>query len=292
MNVVINRRFLPFSRMPKSLLRTLENPKSRSAFRTSSGFNGLLSLLSDMEGALKDPPSDIWSSLGHSHIMELVLHTLQAIAAALSWDPVNRDFFQKNGLFEKMAEDLGTLGCFSVQMGRQTNVRPDKTRTFAEFSNAATSSSEFFPTWLKSCIRILDFLDHMAKGTPFHLKSYLTERKPEEDELPAFIQEVTENQQELAENSFQQLDNTKTAASQWPDTQHRYVFDIFNIGSLNHSLRCFPFLLCFRRSCRQLPLMVFIFEEMAKLPVRVFFGAIYMLPFCLFSCTQCNLQNN
>ncbi|XP_053164921.1 WD repeat- and FYVE domain-containing protein 4-like [Hemicordylus capensis] len=120
----------------KSLLRALENPKGRSAFRTSSGFHGLLSILSDMEGALQDPPSGLWASFDYCHTMELILCLLQAIAAALYLDPVNSYYFQKNGLFEKMAEDLGLLGCFSAQNGGQTPVRVNKTRSFAEFSTA------------------------------------------------------------------------------------------------------------------------------------------------------------
>uniref|UniRef100_A0A670I2V6 WDFY family member 4 n=1 Tax=Podarcis muralis TaxID=64176 RepID=A0A670I2V6_PODMU len=168
----------------KSLLRTLDNPKGRSAFRTSSGFNGLLSLLADMEGALQDPPSSLWAPFGPSHIMELVLHILQAIAAAIYSDAVNRDFFQKNGLFDKMAEDLGLLGCFSGQKWGQIPVQLHATRSFAEFSNAAVSSPESFPTWLKSCIIILSFLDNMAKRNPFELKSYLVDMKLGVDQVP------------------------------------------------------------------------------------------------------------
>uniref|UniRef100_A0A8B9MDJ5 WDFY family member 4 n=1 Tax=Accipiter nisus TaxID=211598 RepID=A0A8B9MDJ5_9AVES len=162
----------------KSLLRILESHKSHSAFRTCSGFNGLLSLLSDMEGALHDPPSGLWTGVGQNCILELVFYTLQGISAALHLDPANSYFFQRNGLFEKMAEDLGSLGCFWTQGEWQIPVTLEKTRTFAEFLDAAFCSSEPFPMWLKNCIWILNFLDHMVKGT-LHLKSYFKETKPE-----------------------------------------------------------------------------------------------------------------
>uniref|UniRef100_A0A8C3KM47 WDFY family member 4 n=1 Tax=Calidris pygmaea TaxID=425635 RepID=A0A8C3KM47_9CHAR len=162
----------------KSLLRVLESPKSHSAFRTCSGFNGLLSLLSDMEGALQDPPSGLWAAVGQNCVLELVFFTLQGITAALHLDPVNSNFFQKNGLFEKMAEDLGSLGCFWTQGEGQISLSLDKTRTFGEFLDAAFCSSEPFPMWLKNCIWILNFLDHMVKGT-LHLENYFKERKPE-----------------------------------------------------------------------------------------------------------------
>ncbi|XP_009676148.2 WD repeat- and FYVE domain-containing protein 4 isoform X3 [Struthio camelus] len=179
----------------KSLLRILESPKSHSAFRTCSGFNGLLSLLSDMEGALQDPPSGLWAAVGHNCILELVFYTLQGITAALHLDPVNSNFFQRNGLFEKMAEDLGTLGCFWTQGEWQIPLGLEKTRTFAEFLDAAFCSSEPFPMWLKNCIWILNFLDHMVKGT-LHLESYFKEMKQEVEEASRNNQEEPQAQEE------------------------------------------------------------------------------------------------
>ncbi|PKU32158.1 wd repeat- and fyve hypothetical protein [Limosa lapponica baueri] len=179
----------------KSLLRILESPKSHSAFRTCSGFNGLLSLLSDMEGALQDPPSGLWAAVGQNRVLELVFYTLQGITAALHLDPVNSNFFQRNGLFEKMAEDLGSLGCFWTQGEGQISLSLDKTRTFGEFLDAAFCSSEPFPMWLKNCIWILNFLDHMVKGT-LHLENYFKERKPEMGETSRNDQEGLQAQEE------------------------------------------------------------------------------------------------
>lgn len=176
-------------------MRILESPKSHSAFRTCSGFNGLLSLLSDLEGALQDPPSGQWTAVGQNCILELVFYTLQGITAALHLDPVNSNFFQRNGLFEKMAEDLGSLGCFWTQGDRQTPVRLEKKRTFAEFLDAAFCSSEPFPMWLKNCIWILNFLDHMVKGT-LHQESYFKERKPEMEEGSKDDREAAQAQEE------------------------------------------------------------------------------------------------
>ncbi|XP_071420399.1 WD repeat- and FYVE domain-containing protein 4 isoform X5 [Pithys albifrons albifrons] len=178
----------------KSLLRILESPKSHSAFRTCSGFNGLLSLLSDMEGALQDPPSGLWAAFGQNCILELVFYTLQGITAALHLDPVNSNFFQRSGLFEKMAEDLGSLGCFWTQGERQIPLSLEKKRTFTEFLDAAFSSSEPFPMWLKNCLWILNFLDHMAKGT-LHQESYFKERKPETGEASTDDQEGPQGQE-------------------------------------------------------------------------------------------------
>uniref|UniRef100_A0A8C5RL42 WDFY family member 4 n=1 Tax=Laticauda laticaudata TaxID=8630 RepID=A0A8C5RL42_LATLA len=144
----------------------------------SGGFNGLLSLLADMEGALQDPPLGAWASFDHSHTLGLILRILQTVAAALHLDPANQNFFQKNGLFERMAEDLGLLGCFSAQRWGQIPWQINKPRSFVELSDTAVCSPELFPPGLKSCIRIFSFLDSMAKMNLFDFKSCLEETDP------------------------------------------------------------------------------------------------------------------
>ncbi|XP_043836803.1 LOW QUALITY PROTEIN: WD repeat- and FYVE domain-containing protein 4 [Dromiciops gliroides] len=174
----------------KSLLKILENPKGRSAFRTSSGFNGLLSLLSDMEGSLQDPPLETWAPITPSQTMELVLYTLLAMTAALHLDSVNGDFFRRNNLFEKLAEDLCSLGCFGTQEQGEASPHPfitEKTRTFTELLNAAFSPSEAFPSALRSCLQILSFLDSMARGT-LHLGNGLKEWKRAAEEVALDLQ--------------------------------------------------------------------------------------------------------
>ncbi|XP_032082434.1 WD repeat- and FYVE domain-containing protein 4 isoform X3 [Thamnophis elegans] len=203
----------------KSLLKTLVNPKGRSAFRTSSGFNGLFSLLADMEGSLQDSPSGAWASFGQSHILGLILRILQTMAAALYLDPANKGFFQENGLFERMAEDLGTLGCFSAQRWGQIPTQINKPRSFVELSNTAACSPELFPTRLKSCIRIFSFLDSMARMNPFGLKSCLEETDPP----PTLgVRNGTENQQEDSPgNLWDHRKSNEVAAVQLPEPQNR-----------------------------------------------------------------------
>ncbi|XP_027627322.1 WD repeat- and FYVE domain-containing protein 4 [Tupaia chinensis] len=159
-----------------SLLRILETPKGRAAFRVSSGFNGLLSLLSDLEGALQQPPLQMWAAVAPRRRLELlVLHTLCALSAALHLDPVNGDFFRKNGLVEKLAEDLCLLGCFGTAQEEGAPLHPcadRKARPFADLLRAARSSSCPFPPRVQSCLWILSFLDSMAGGT-LHLRGDL-----------------------------------------------------------------------------------------------------------------------
>ncbi|XP_072662463.1 WD repeat- and FYVE domain-containing protein 4 isoform X2 [Canis lupus baileyi] len=156
----------------QSLLRILETPKGRAAFRVSSGFNGLLSLLSDLEGSLQEPPLQTWGMVAPSQTLDLVLHTLCALSAALYLDPVNSDFFKKNGLFEKLAEDLCLLGCFGAQEEEEAPLpsRVDtKARPFADLLSMAFTSASPLPRKIQSCLQILSFLDSMVDGT-LHLR--------------------------------------------------------------------------------------------------------------------------
>ncbi|XP_060096943.1 WD repeat- and FYVE domain-containing protein 4 [Heteronotia binoei] len=228
----------------KSLLRTLQQPRGRSAFRTSSGFNGLLSLLSEMEGSLSDPPSATWSSVSHSQVMALLSHTLHAMAAALHSDPTNRDFFHKSGLFEKLAEDLALLGCFARQRGRPAVMELHKTRSFAEFVNATVGSAELLPAWLKRCIWIFRFLAQMATGSLSRLRSCSMELEPgAEGPPPAGLQEIAKNQQEENRDSSQQVGKKGLADGQWLDPNERFTCGeelIVHPGALSVMMQLLP----------------------------------------------------
>ncbi|XP_057590853.1 WD repeat- and FYVE domain-containing protein 4 [Hippopotamus amphibius kiboko] len=195
----------------KSLLRILETPKGRAAFRVSSGFNGLLSLLSDLEGSLQEPPLQTWGTVSPSQTLDLVLHTLCAVSAALHLDPVNGDFFRRTGLFEKLAEDLCLLGCFGAleEEGAPLHSWEDtKARPFADLLSAAFSSASPLPPKIQSCLQILSFLDSMARGT-LHLRRDLKDS-------PRARQEPAVDTQRGEAGSDPQ-GNFK----QWPDLEER-----------------------------------------------------------------------
>ncbi|XP_004607454.2 WD repeat- and FYVE domain-containing protein 4 [Sorex araneus] len=193
----------------KSLLRNLETPKGRAAFRVSSGFNGLLSLLSDLEGSLLEPPPESWRTVSPSQTLDLILHTLCALSAALHLDPVNRDFFRRNGLHEKLADDLCSLGCFGTQQEEEAPPRSwvdTKARPLADLQKEALSTASSFPRKIQSCLRVLDFLDSMVSGTLHRdLK-----------EPPKDGQEPTTDAQEGGESS-----DPRGNIRQWPDLEER-----------------------------------------------------------------------
>ncbi|XP_075866345.1 WD repeat- and FYVE domain-containing protein 4-like isoform X1 [Microcebus murinus] len=195
----------------KSLLRILETPKGRAAFRVCSGFNGLLSLLSDLEGSLQEPPLQAWGAVTPGQTLELVLHTLCAVSAALHLDPVNGDFFRRNGLFEKLAEDLCLLGCFgaSEEEGAALHSGADtKARPFADLLSAAFSCSSSLPPRVQSCLQVLGFLDSMASGT-LHLRGDLKES------LRAMQEPIVDTRKGEAGS------DPRGDCKQWPDLEER-----------------------------------------------------------------------
>lgn len=172
----------------QSLLKVLESPNSWDAFRRAGGFTGLLSLVTDMEGALSNPPQgEVWKSLGHQPLVDHLLLTLHILSVVVHLHTANAHHFETGGFYEKLAEALLQLGCFHAEgSGREKwvgekcscpwtgeeNQAPGKSFyqlvDLAESPVASASPSTpqpNLPLTLQTCIRLLSFLDQFATGT-------------------------------------------------------------------------------------------------------------------------------
>uniref|UniRef100_A0AAQ5X7X2 WDFY family member 4 n=1 Tax=Amphiprion ocellaris TaxID=80972 RepID=A0AAQ5X7X2_AMPOC len=159
----------------QSVLRVLESPNSWDAFRRAGGFTGLLSLVIDMEGALSDPPQgEAWKSVGHQPLLDLLLLTLHILALAVHLHTVNAHHFETGGFYERLAEALLQLGCFHTESLEKERWEGEKCfcPKFVELTEApaAPSSSSntpqlHLPVTLRTCIRLLSYLDQFATGT-------------------------------------------------------------------------------------------------------------------------------
>uniref|UniRef100_UPI003AAAFB81 WD repeat- and FYVE domain-containing protein 4 n=1 Tax=Centroberyx gerrardi TaxID=166262 RepID=UPI003AAAFB81 len=175
----------------QSVLKVLESPNSWDAFRRAGGFTGLLSLVVDMEGALSDPPQGaVWGSLGQQVVLDLLLLTLHILSLAVHLHPVNAHHFQNGGFYERLAEALLQLGCFQTEGSEPGNWDGNECycpktaedsqshgRSFHQFvelaeapvvppSPSTTPQSEpSLPLTLRTCIRLLSYLDQFATGT-------------------------------------------------------------------------------------------------------------------------------
>ncbi|XP_030297212.1 WD repeat- and FYVE domain-containing protein 4 isoform X1 [Sparus aurata] len=173
----------------QSVLKVLESPNSWDAFRKAGGFTGLLSLVIDMEGALSDSPEgDAWKSLGHQSLLDLLLLTLHILALAVHLHTVNAHHFETGGFYERLGEALFQLGCFQSEIPEkerfdgeegsclktgEDNQSPGKSfHQFVELAEAAevlsspsTTPQPNLPVNLRTCVRLLSYLDQFATGT-------------------------------------------------------------------------------------------------------------------------------
>ncbi|XP_047459291.1 WD repeat- and FYVE domain-containing protein 4 isoform X2 [Mugil cephalus] len=171
----------------QSVLRVLESPNSWDAFRRAGGFTGLLSLVIDMEGALSDhPKGQVWTFLGHQPLLDLLLLTLHILALAVHLHTVNAHHFETGGFYERLAEALLHLGCFhTVSLDRemwdgecfgpkslQDSPSGKSFHQFVELAEApkappAPTSTQcpVLPVTLRTCLRLLSYLDQFATGT-------------------------------------------------------------------------------------------------------------------------------
>uniref|UniRef100_A0A3Q3BBW3 Alfy-like armadillo-like repeat domain-containing protein n=1 Tax=Kryptolebias marmoratus TaxID=37003 RepID=A0A3Q3BBW3_KRYMA len=169
----------------QSVLRVLESPNSWEAFRKAGGFTGLLSLVVDMEGALSEPPTrEVWKTLGHQQLLELLLLALHILALAVHLHDVNAHHFQAGGFYERLADALLQLGCFHTEAlesekwdegkcscPRTAEDNQASRKSFFQFVELAeatccsTSPQPNLPVTLRTCIRLLSYLDHFASGT-------------------------------------------------------------------------------------------------------------------------------
>ncbi|XP_008289614.1 WD repeat- and FYVE domain-containing protein 4 isoform X2 [Stegastes partitus] len=190
----------------QSVLRVLESPNSWDAFRRAGGFTGLLSLVIDMEGALSDPPQgEVWKSLGHQPLLDLLLLTLHILALAVHLHTVNAHHFETGGFYERLAEAFLQLGCFHIEGPERARQEVDKYscpkiaernhspqppgKSFHQFvklaeapvapNSPSTTPQPDLPVTLRTCIRLLSYLDQFATGTYSPQESNL-EKEPQD----------------------------------------------------------------------------------------------------------------
>lgn len=138
----------------------------------------------DMEGALSDPPNgDVWKTVGHQQLLELLLLILHIMALAVHLHIVNAHHFQTEGFYERLSDALLQLGCFHTEGQKWEGEKcscpqtSDESQTssffqFVELAEALAapkscsgSPQQNLPITLQMCIRLLSYLDQFATGT-------------------------------------------------------------------------------------------------------------------------------
>ncbi|KAF7646640.1 hypothetical protein LDENG_00184190, partial [Lucifuga dentata] len=251
----------------QSMLRVLESPNSWDAFRRVGGFTGLLSLVTDMEGALSNPPqAEVWRSMGQERVLNFILLTLHILATAVHLHTVNAYHFQTEGFYERLAEALLQSGCFQTEDSElwkwdenkspQTAGENKSPRTsfhkFVELAEAPldASSPQFqrsLPVTLRTCIRLLSYLSQFATGTcsavELNLRLWNEDKHDLEKETQNFPYDALTSSPECVEDTQQRSRNAASSISTvCSESQYRFTCDqvIFHPGALRVIVTLLP----------------------------------------------------
>ncbi|XP_027889562.1 WD repeat and FYVE domain-containing protein 3 isoform X1 [Xiphophorus couchianus] len=152
----------------RALLAVLrESHRTRTVFRKVGGFVYITSLLVAMERSLCQPPRHGWERVNQNQVFELLHTVFCTLTAAMRYEPANSHFFRTEIQYEKLADAVRLLGCFSEtkKLG-PTGVFPSNAQPFQrlledEASSAGCAGDSVCPT-LKHCSKLFIYLYKMA----------------------------------------------------------------------------------------------------------------------------------
>ncbi|CAG5919009.1 unnamed protein product [Menidia menidia] len=153
---------------PQALLSVLrESHRTRTVFRKVGGFVYVTSLLVAMERSLCQPPQHGWERVNQNQVFELLHTVFCTLTAAMRYEPANSHFFRTEIQYEKLADAVRLLGCFSdtKKLG-PTSVFPSNAQPFQrlledEAAPGGCAGDSVCPT-LKHCSKLFIYLYKMA----------------------------------------------------------------------------------------------------------------------------------
>ncbi|XP_060237013.1 WD repeat and FYVE domain-containing protein 3 isoform X4 [Meriones unguiculatus] len=148
----------------RALLSVLrESHRSRTVFRKVGGFVYITSLLVAMERSLSSPPKNGWEKVSQGQVFELLHTVFCTLTAALRYEPANSHFFKTEIQYEKLADAVRFLGCFSdLREISAVNVFPSHTQPFQRLlEDGAVAADSVAPT-LRHCSKLFTYLYKVA----------------------------------------------------------------------------------------------------------------------------------
>ncbi|XP_054630463.1 WD repeat and FYVE domain-containing protein 3 isoform X3 [Dunckerocampus dactyliophorus] len=149
----------------RALLAVLrESHRTRTVFRKVGGFVYVTSLLVAMERSLCQPPRLGWERVNQNQVFELLHTVFCTLTAAMRYEPANSHFFRTEIQYEKLADAVRLLGCFSdVKKLGPTGVFPSNSEPFQRLleEEAAPGGESVCPT-LKHCSKLFIYMYKMA----------------------------------------------------------------------------------------------------------------------------------
>ncbi|XP_032095589.1 WD repeat and FYVE domain-containing protein 3 isoform X1 [Sapajus apella] len=148
----------------RALLAVLrESHRSRTVFRKVGGFVYITSLLVAMERSLSCPPKNGWEKVNQNQVFELLHTVFCTLTAAMRYEPANSHFFKTEIQYEKLADAVRFLGCFSdLRKISAMNVFPSNTQPFQRLLEEDVVSMESVSPTLRHCSKLFIYLYKVA----------------------------------------------------------------------------------------------------------------------------------
>ncbi|XP_062992252.1 WD repeat and FYVE domain-containing protein 3 isoform X3 [Elgaria multicarinata webbii] len=144
----------------RALLSVLkESHRTRTVFRKVGGFVYVTSLLVAMERSLCSPPKNGWEKVNQNQVFELLHTVLCTLTAAMRYEPANSHFFRTEIQYEKLADAVRLLGCFSDSRKiSPLNIFPSNTQPFQRLLEDDLISMDSVSPTLRHCSKLFIYL--------------------------------------------------------------------------------------------------------------------------------------
>ncbi|XP_035234406.1 WD repeat and FYVE domain-containing protein 3 isoform X2 [Anguilla anguilla] len=149
----------------RALLAVLrESHRTRTVFRKVGGFVYLTSLLVAMETSLCSPPRNGWERANQNQVFELLHAVFRALTAAMRYEPANSHFFRTEVQYDKLADAVRLLGCFSDgrKVAGSAGALPSNARPFQRLLEDEPLPADGVCPRLRHCSRLFVYLYKMA----------------------------------------------------------------------------------------------------------------------------------
>lgn len=148
----------------RALLTVLrESHRSRTVFRKVGGFVYITSLLVAMERSLSCPPKNGWEKVNQNQVFELLHTVFCTLTAAMRYEPANSHFFKTEIQYEKLADAVRFLGCFSdLRKISAMNVFPSNTQPFQRLLEEDVMCMDSVSPTLRHCSKLFIYLYKVA----------------------------------------------------------------------------------------------------------------------------------
>ncbi|XP_036381916.1 WD repeat and FYVE domain-containing protein 3 isoform X1 [Megalops cyprinoides] len=148
----------------RALLAVLrESHRTRTVFRKVGGFVYITSLLVAMETSLCSPPRNGWEKVNQNQVFELLHAVFSTLTAAMRYEPANSHFFRTEIQYEKLADAVRLLGCFSdSKKVAPAGALPSNAQPFQRLLEDEPLAADSVCPRLRHCSKLFIYLYKMA----------------------------------------------------------------------------------------------------------------------------------